>query len=125
MIVLDSSAVLTFLYAEPGQEIVKEALEAGRISAANWSETLQKIAFHGGDPVRQGDLLTLLGLEIDPLTRADAATAARFFPLTHRAGLSLGDRCCLALAQRIGVPALTADRAWSKLDIDVDVRLVR
>ncbi|PSK91703.1 PIN domain nuclease of toxin-antitoxin system [Haloactinopolyspora alba] len=125
MIVLDSSAILTFLYAEPGHESVKDALESGLVCAANWSETLQKITFHGGDATRQGDLLRLLGLEIEPLTRDDAATAARLFPQTRHAGLSLGDRCCLALAARMGVQALTADRAWADLDIDVQVRLVR
>jgi ribonuclease VapC len=31
--------------------------------------------------------------------------------LTRQAGLSLGDRACLVLAQHLALPALTADRA--------------
>jgi PIN domain nuclease of toxin-antitoxin system len=38
----------------------------------------------------------------------------------------LGDRACLALAADIpGGVAVTADRAWTELDLDVPVRLIR
>ena len=41
------------------------------------------------------------------------------------AGLSLGDRACVALALRTGLPALTGDRAWrdiaSILDVEVEI----
>jgi PIN domain nuclease of toxin-antitoxin system len=39
--------------------------------------------------------------------------------------LSLGDRACLALAQRLNVPALTADHAWTEVRLDVAVQLIR
>ena len=45
-------------------------------------------------------------------------------PLTKGAGLSLGDRACLALAQRLGLPALTTDRAWKDLSLDIEVRVI-
>lgn len=45
--VLDSSAVLTLLYREPGHEIVADLLEGALISAVNWSEIVQKLAQRG------------------------------------------------------------------------------
>jgi PIN domain nuclease of toxin-antitoxin system len=48
-------------------------------------------------------------------------------PITKSVGLSFGDRACLALAQRLGGTALTADRAWMKIAgaTGVAVELVR
>ncbi len=38
-------------------------------------------------------------------------------------GLSFGDRACLALANRLGVRALTADRAWQGVARAVGVEI--
>ena len=47
----------------------------------------------------------------------------------HRAtrafGLSFGDRACLALAQSLGAPALTANRSWSRLDLGIAIEVIR
>jgi ribonuclease VapC len=45
--------------------------------------------------------------------------------LSERAGLSLGDRACLALGQLRQAIVLTADIAWSSLDLDVAVEQLR
>jgi PIN domain nuclease of toxin-antitoxin system len=37
----------------------------------------------------------------------------------------LGDRACLALALRLGLPVMTADRIWGKVTLGVDVQLIR
>ncbi len=48
-------------------------------------------------------------------------------PLTLTGGLSLGDRYCLALARREGVPALTAERRWPAIAAaaGITVELIR
>ena len=47
------------------------------------------------------------------MTKAQARRSAALRPTTRAAGLSLGDRTCLALAAELGAPALTADRSWT------------
>jgi ribonuclease VapC len=44
---------------------------------------------------------------------------------TMPSGLSLGDRACLALARLRDLPAVTADRAWAKLDLGIPIEVVR
>ena len=46
-------------------------------------------------------------------------------PKTKALGLSLGDRACLALAQRQALPVLTADKTWKQLDLAIEVQLLR
>jgi ribonuclease VapC len=60
-----------------------------------------------------------------PFSAEDAERAAVLWPLGRQIGLSLGDRACLALAERLRRPALTADRSWLELELDVEVRPIR
>jgi ribonuclease VapC len=45
--------------------------------------------------------------------------------ITMPQGLSLADRACLALAARLGIPALTADRSWTDAEVEAGVQLIR
>lgn len=70
--------------------------------------------------------LEALGLTIQPFVAEDAEASAMLWRYTKEHGLSLADRACLALASRLSVPALTADRTWAGLDIEpVSVRVIR
>ncbi|MGH4006987.1 MAG: PIN domain-containing protein [Pseudonocardiaceae bacterium] len=82
-------------------------------------------AQHGVDAHRATYRLRTLGVRIEPLTEPDAITAANLWVATRSAGLSLCDRCCLALAARLDCVAVTADTAWAGLDIDIKVRIIR
>ena len=66
-----------------------------------------------------------MGLRILPFTPEDAELTAGLWSTSRQAGLSLGDRACLSLAQRLSLPALTADRSWAALELEVEVRLIR
>jgi len=129
--VLDASALLAYLNDEPGAAAVEQALTKGAyIGAANWAEVLSKVAESGGEPeVLIGELEArgVLGqtLEVLPLLPEDGPAIARLRPSTKPFGLSLGDRACLSLGLRLGLPVLTTDREWRKLILGVEVRVVR
>ncbi len=50
---------------------------------------------------------------------------ASLWKTTREAGLSLGDRACLALGLKTELPVLTTDRAWADLKVGVSVGLIR
>lgn len=111
MIVLDASAVLAYLQGEPGADVVDEALGAGVvIGAANYSEVAQKVRSARGDWDLARALLHSHELRVEAVTAEDAERAAHLWE--KGSGLSLGDRLCLALGDRLGLDVLTADRAW-------------
>lgn len=123
--VLDASALLAYLHREPGWEIVRAELAGACIGAVNWCEVVHKASQKGLDvrPIRS--LLQDLELSIVAFTSAQAESAAELWPATKAFGLSLADRACLALAMERKLPILTADRAWSKLRLGVNIRLIR
>jgi ribonuclease VapC len=129
--VLDASAFLAYLRDEPGAEIVENALINGcYISIINWVEVLSKIVDLGESPeeiikrLRDEGLLQN-SLEIIACNEEDAITIAKFRVLTKSAGLSLGDRACLALGKRLNLPVLTADKVWTSLSLGITITLIR
>ncbi len=122
---LDASALLALLHSEPGAEIVEEAVEGAAISTVNWAEVYQRWLARGVDVTDLRADLEALGLEIVPFIVEDAEQAAELWSLTRRHGLSHGDRACLGLARRLGVRALTADRAWLDVSSGVEVQAIR
>jgi ribonuclease VapC len=125
-VVLDASAVLAWILDEPGGDAVAAAMPGGVMTAVNAAEVAERLhRDFDEDAVRAS-----LALMLPPTIAADlelALAAGLLTATTRAAGLSLGDRFCLALAQRLGCPALTADRAWLKIAdaVGVEVRLIR
>lgn len=97
------------------------------VCAVNWAEVVQKLEQRGHpDPVTAVEGIRALGVHVLPFTPADAVSAGMLWSQTRTAGLSLGDRACLAVAR--GIPegvAVTADQAWLGLDLKVAVQLIR
>ncbi len=116
--VLDASAVLAVLNGERGEKKVIPLLSESVISAVNLSEVAAKLFEAGMDEASAQIAVSVLGIgEIVDFMEDSAWEAARLRPLTKQYGLSLGDRACLALARKLNVPAVTADKEWSKLKL--------
>ena len=119
--VLDASALLARLNHETGADRVEQALlEGACCGTANWSEAVQKILRQGHSPIVTRGLLDSYGLRFEPVSIEDAQWAAeRWRPGEN---LSLADRLCMALGERIDAQILTADRAWGAEGRIVQIR---
>ena len=125
--VFDSSAVLAFLYDEPGGDKVRPDLPDGIISAVNAAEVLA-VLVRNGVPLEDASLaLQKTRLKVQEFTLAGAAkTAALLTPQFRRLGLSLGDRACMATALLMQLPVVTAERNWAGLKVpDLQIELIR
>ena len=125
--VLDASALLALLRGEPGGSIVQPFLADTAMSALNWAEVIGYYARSGNSEKDIRALLEPLPIDRVPFDESMAYVAGTMLPITRSAGLSLGDRACLALAANLGVKAVTADRAWKTLGsaLGVDVEVIR
>lgn len=113
--VLDASALLAFAQGELGSDVVETTLvSSARCGAANWSEVAQKIRASGRDWTLVRALLESYALEVEPVTADDAEWAATRW--VRGEDLSLADRLCLALGERLDCTVLTADASWGTSD---------
>lgn len=124
-VVVDASAVLAVVFEERGRDSVAGALPGASISAVNLAEVMTKMLDRGLEPEQIDRQLKALSLAVAAFDRNLAMQAALLRKATRHKGLSLGDRACLALAMREGLPVMTADTAWSDLDLPVEVVLIR
>lgn len=121
--VLDTSAVIAFALDEQGSERVIDVLADAAIPAPNWAEVLDIARRRGREPRAVGQTLKALGLWIEPIAEDDAEAAAAIG--SENGWLSLGDRLCLAVAERFQRPAYTADRTWAEASTRAKVVLIR
>ncbi|KAB2876029.1 MAG: type II toxin-antitoxin system VapC family toxin [Bauldia sp.] len=124
-IVLDASVVLAAILEEPGHEVMLELRDAALMSAVNLAEARTRLIDHGYDRQSIDTSIGLLNIKVIDFDTELAVMSAELRPATRAAGLSLGDRACLALALKLGAVALTADRAWAGIETAVEVRVVR
>lgn len=123
--VLDASALLAYLQDEPGVGKVERVLHDSVISAVNWSEVVQKASARGVDIRGMREELEALGVVIEPFTAEHGSAAGLLWKETSKHGLSLGDRACLCLGLAMNAPVLTTDSAWRKLQMGIDIRVLR
>jgi PIN domain nuclease of toxin-antitoxin system len=124
-VVADASAVLALLKDEEFGEFDPECLVGAAISAVNFSEVLAELGSGGLTEAEADAAVAALDLNVIAFDEHQARSVARLWPAVRRFGLSLADRACLALGLRLGRPVVTADRAWGKLDIGIEIVLIR
>jgi PIN domain nuclease of toxin-antitoxin system len=113
------------MFEEDGAEHVAARLPGAMISASNYSEVVAKLIDRGTPPAEIVAIMADLDIEVVPVDRQQAELAGLMRGATAKHGLSFGDRACLALAQIRRTTALTTDRVWSTLEIDVVVEQAR
>ena len=124
-IVADASAMLAALKNEPFSNVDPRELVGAAISAVNLCEVLSKLHEDGMSEAQAEAAVSAMDLRVLPFDEPQARTAARLRSVTRHAGLSLGDRACLALGERLGYPVVTADRVWAGLELGVEVVVIR
>lgn len=125
--VIDSSAVIAILFAEPEAEAMARAIgnDPKRLmSSVNALESSIVIEAKSGEAGgREFDLLCHhSSIEIIPLTAEHYVLARsawrRFGKGRHPAGLNMGDCCAYALARHSGEPLLYKGDDFGRTDID-------
>jgi ribonuclease VapC len=127
--VLDSSALLAVSKGEPGAEETMEFIyhEDCVISSVNMAEVATRL-LDLGLPLQELERASAqFGVDVIDFNNEQAIACAALRPLTKEAGLSLGDRACIALAQLMQGCVVTADRAWGDMEkaTGVAVKLIR
>jgi ribonuclease VapC len=124
-VILDASAMLALLFDEPGAEVVAPLAQGSRLLAVNYCEVVQRVIPIVGDGDRAELEIYRLEIAVIPFDRSLARMAANLREPTRFIGASLADRACLAFGLATGMPILSADRNWLKLDLGIDIRMIR
>jgi PIN domain nuclease of toxin-antitoxin system len=125
--VLDASAMIALIQSEPGADRVAKALARAAASAVNVAEAVGKLLDHGfsEDAALEALRRATTAVEVLDLGEDDAIATGLLRASTRSAGLSLGDRACLALAKQRGSRTVTADKVWMRLDSEVEIECIR
>jgi PIN domain nuclease of toxin-antitoxin system len=107
------------------------AKKGAKIAAPNLTEAIAILKRRGNTKTTDEliEALTALGLQVEPVIAVDAARAAEVVLQSDalvaegelERPVSLGDAICMAVAERLGVPAICSDKAWKKLKLSVSV----
>jgi PIN domain nuclease of toxin-antitoxin system len=116
---------LAHIAGEKGSDAVAQVAGDALLGAVNLAEVFSKLSERGLSADQADTIVYRYRFEIAPFDEALARQTGALRQATRKWGLSLGDRACLALAQRENLPVLTTDRDWAKLDLGIEVKLIR
>ena len=123
--VLDVSALLALLRGETGWQVVAAIRRESVVGLINYAETLQVLMRIGFASADAREIVEKSEVQLAPFDHSDAVRVAELEAPTRPQGLSLGDRACLALALRLGIPAVTAEKSWSAVTVGATVNQIR
>lgn len=121
MTILDASAVLGLIQAEPRANGVVSYLVDAAMSAVNHAEVIGKLTDVGMPATMAAEVVDRLHIEVLAFTERHAVVVGELRSRTSRFGLSLGDRACLATGLIEGGRVVTLDRRWAEIDLDVPI----
>lgn len=123
---VDTSALIAYLRAEPSAERLKEAMKSAlsiSLSAASLVEAgIVAERLQGVDGARELDrLIQRLRIQVVPVTAEQAGIAReayrRFGKARHPAALNFGDCFSYALARALGEPLLFVGDDFARTDV--------
>lgn len=126
-VILDTSALLAYLFEEEGADKVAPILEEGRgvIGSANYAELVTKLVDENMPMEEILAVISSLELEFIPQDEQQARLTGELRAVSKKFGLSLGDRACLALGLVTGLPIMTADQAWQEIPVKINLLIIR
>jgi len=101
-----------------------DALIGSHMCVVNLAEVISHFVHNGMPPEEVDAMLHPLPITLVDADAELARVAGHLRALTSKAGLSLGDRFCLALAMREGLPAWTADKQWASVAKGIGINVV-
>ena len=125
---MDASVLVAVFNNEPYNKTIPTKFDTAVITTFNLAEAVNSILVKKGGDV--GMLWNFIGNFVQNHYPLDDDLSYRALAMTEFSkplGLSLGDRYCLALAQKLRIPVYTGDRAWQKLEeqLGITVKLIR
>jgi ribonuclease VapC len=126
-LVLDASVILAAILGEPGGDDVFNSIEDVCVSAVNVAEVYTYAAVNNFPTAAIDAFFSETGVAVVAHSFEQAVATGHMAAITRKAGLSLGDRACLALAQHKQAEVLTADRPWAAFAValGLKIRLLR
>ncbi len=117
--IIDTSVLIRFFNRELGWEKALEVLkEETCMSSVNLAEFFTWCNRNSWDLEQAEELFETLEIQVMGLNSKLAKQIGKLYKDTHQLGLSLGDRACLALGQKLQVPIVTCDKVWESLTIE-------
>ncbi|MDI9332935.1 MAG: type II toxin-antitoxin system VapC family toxin [Cytophagales bacterium] len=122
--VMDASALLALARGERGADLVQTYLDSAQcvISSVNLAEVGSKLIDLGLPESELPRALKQFNVDVIDFEFGLAVQTSALRDHTKAQGLSLGDRACLALALQFDAPAVTANKAWQRLDADFKIK---